>query len=69
MKRLSNGRLNMAGVGTNTLEWGGCSGWYSSLSPALYKTPDKILHNALDKILNNASDMIIQNIPDKIHLK
>ena len=40
MKRLSNGRSNMAGVGTNTRLWGGWSGWYSSLSPALYSTPE-----------------------------
>ena len=34
MNRLSNGRSNIAGVGTNTRLWGGWSGGYSSLSPA-----------------------------------
>ena len=34
MKRLSKGRLKMAGVGTKTREWGGCSGWYNRRSPA-----------------------------------
>ena len=34
MKRLSKGKLKIAGVGTKTRECGGCSGWYSRRSPA-----------------------------------
>ena len=41
MKRFSKGRWNIAGDGTKTLDCGGWSGLYNSLSPALYSTPEQ----------------------------